>query len=82
MNTPTVAPPFEIGQRVVPSDLFGWVYTGLSGKPGAPGACRRYTKGQWVLELMAQVDRKRTTRVTTIRTQSEDDHWWAEKGSL
>ena len=74
-----MAPPFEIGERVLPADLFGWVYTGLSGKPGEP---RRYVKGVWVLELIAQVARKRTTRVVTIRTQSEDEHRWTEKVSL
>lgn len=77
-----MAPPFEIGERVLPADLIGWVYTGLSGKPGEPDASRRYVKGVWVLELIAQVDRKRTTRVVTIRTKSEDEHWWAEKVSL
>jgi hypothetical protein len=82
MSDRNMAPPFEIGERVLPADLFGWVYTGLSGKPGEPGASRRYVKGVWILELIAQVDRKRTTRVVAIRTQSEDEHWWAEKVSL
>ena len=77
-----MAPPFEIGERVLPADLVGWVYTGLSGKPGETGASRRYVKGVWVLELVAQVNRKRTTRVVTISTQSEDEQRWAEKASL
>ena len=81
MSNGKIAPPFEIGQRVLPADLFGWVYTGLSGRPGEKGATRRYVKGLWVLELIARVDRKSTTRVVTIRTQSEDEHWWAEKAS-
>lgn len=81
MSDGNTVPPFEIGDRVRPADLFGWVYTGLSGRPGEKGATRRYVKGVWVLELIARVDRKSTTRVTTIRTQSEDEHWWSEKAS-
>ena len=51
---------------MLPADLFGWVYTGLSGRPDEKSATRRYVKGLWVLELMARVDRKSTTRVVTI----------------
>ena len=74
--------PFELGERVLPGELFGWEYTGLSGRPGATGATRRYVKGEWVLELLAQADRKRITKVVTIRTLSEDKRWWAEKAPL
>jgi hypothetical protein len=77
-----LVPPLEIGQRVLPADLIGWVYSGLSGKPGESGASRRYTKGIWVLELIAHADRKRRTSVVTIRTQSDDKQWWAEKAAL
>ena len=82
MSRESLVPPFERGDRVLPADLLGWVYSGLSGKLGDSGASRRYTKGMWVLELIAHADRKRTTRVVTIRTQSEDKQWWAEKGTL
>ena len=44
MSNGKIAPPFEIGQRVLPADLFGWVYTGLAGRPGETGATRRYVK--------------------------------------
>lgn len=81
MSDPNSIPPFELGERVLPDDLIGWVYTGLFGKPGEPDASRRYVKGIWVLELIAHIDRKRSTRVVTIRTQSEDKQWWAEKAS-
>ena len=81
MSNPRIAPPFEIGDRVIPADLLGWVYTGLSGRPGEKGATRRYIKGMWVLELIARTDRKSTTRVMAIRTLSEDKLWWAAKSS-
>ena len=63
---------FEFGERVQPADCFGWAYTELSGQRGEPGVSLRYFNGAQVLELIAQVDRK---------TQSEDEHWWAEKNS-
>ncbi len=77
-----LVPPFEIGQRVLPADLFGWIYSGLSGKPGESGASRRFTKGIWVLALIAHADRKRRTRVVTIRTKLDDEQWWAERAAL
>ena len=79
MSGRSVVPPFEVGDRVLPANLLGWVYTGLSGTPGETGASRRYTKGMWVLELNAHADRKRLTKVKAMRTQSEDTHWWTEK---
>jgi len=82
MSHRNLVPPFKLGERVLPADLLGWVYTGLSGRPGEPGASRRYVKGVWVLELIAQADRKRITKVVTVRTNSEDEHWWAAKASL
>lgn len=74
-------PPFELGGRVRPNDLIGWVYTGLSGRPGESGAARRYVKGQWVLEVAALADRKRSARIVALRTQTDDEHWWAEKAA-
>jgi hypothetical protein len=74
-------PPFEIAERVLPGKLIGWIYRGLSGTPGKPGASRRYTKGEWVLEVVAHADQKRSARVVTIRTLSEDKIWWAQRAA-
>lgn len=81
MNRDTMAP-FEIGERIAPISLVGWNYVGLSGIPDQPNASRRYTKGMWVLELMARSDRKRSARVLSIRTETEDKRWWADKACL
>lgn len=69
--------PFQIGERVRPSQLVAWAYAGLTGKPDKdPHAVRRYKKGQWVLEIRAYGDRTRPARVMSIRTSAEDDQHW------
>ena len=83
MNTDfSPAPPFEVGERIAPISLVGWNYVGLTGIPDQPNASRRYTKGMWVLEVGARTDRKRSARVLSIRTDSEDKQWWAAKAPL
>lgn len=72
-------PPFEIGDRVEPSQLVSWVYTGLSGKPGKDkNAVRRYKKGIWVLEVRAHEHSTRTSRVVSIRNSDDDETFWRE----
>jgi hypothetical protein len=37
--------PFDVGDRVLPEELVGWTFTGLSGKPGKDSnAVRRFTE--------------------------------------
>jgi hypothetical protein len=73
--------PYKAGDRVRPSDLTGWAYTGLTGKPDLdPKAVRRYRKGDWVLELRALSDWRVAARVVSCRTIQEDQRWWREAG--
>ncbi len=81
MNDTHLSPPFEVGERVLPADLLGWDYTGLSGTPGSSGASRRYTRGMWVMELIAHTNKQKPTRVVTMRTQADDKLWWAERAA-
>ena len=72
-----MASPFQVGDRVDPAALATWSYVGLSGRPDEdPAAVRRYTKGQWLLEVRALSDRNRPSRVMSIRTSAEDALWW------
>jgi hypothetical protein len=73
-------PPFEIGDRIRPSELHGWTYVGLSGRPDRDAhAVRRYRKGHWCLELRAYANRALLAKVVSIRTLEEDTAWWAAK---
>ncbi len=72
-------PPFEVGERIAPTSLFGWTYLGLTGIPDKPKSYRRYTKGMWVLELRARSNRNSFVQVLSIRTEAEDRQWWAQK---
>jgi len=75
----TTDQPFKAGERVRPTDLIGWSYTGLTGKPDAdPKAVRRYRKGDWVLELRAFSDWRTPARVVSCRTIQEDQRWWRD----
>ena len=71
--------PFQVGEKVVPFGLMGWDYVGLAGVPDQPNASRRYIKGMWVLELSALSNKKKPTRVLSIRTEVEDQRWWAAR---
>ncbi len=71
--------PFTIGERIRPDQIRTWEYVGLSGMPGRDKhSVRRFKKGDWVLELRAQIDPRATTRVVSIRTLHEDDRHWVE----
>ncbi len=71
--------PFKVGDRVHPDSLVTWTYTGLSGKPGKDKrAVRRYRKGIWILEVFAQVDPARWSRVASICTSEQDESRWRE----
>ena len=71
--------PFEVGQRVAPSQLLTWTYAGLTGKPGRDKhAVRRFTKGHWTLEMQAHENRRANARVVSIRTLEEDANHWQE----
>ena len=68
--------PYEVGDRVSADQLASWEYKGLSGKPGGENACRRYAKGQWILEVHAGVNPRARTRVVAIRTiEADSKHW-------
>ena len=72
--------PFQVGDRVSSADLATWSYVGLSGRPDVDrNAVRRYTKGQWVLEVRALSDRNRPSRVMSVRTSGEDADWWQDQ---
>jgi hypothetical protein len=72
--------PFDVGDRVLPEELVGWTFTGLSGKPGKDSnAVRRFTRGDWVLEIRALEQRKRRTTVVAIRTRAQDEEWWRDQ---
>ncbi|MCP5178985.1 MAG: hypothetical protein R3E84_05030 [Pseudomonadales bacterium] len=64
-----------------PDELWGWEYVGLSGKPGLENAVRRFTNGDWALEVRALKDPGAPTRVVSIRTLAEDNAHWAETRS-
>ena len=71
--------PYEVGDRVAPSQLTSWDYTGLSGKPGVDKtAVRRFKKGMWVLEIQAHANRRRSSRVVSIRSTDADERFWSE----
>ena len=72
------APPFDVGERVHRNQLLSWKYTGLSGKPGAKKAVRRFKKGQWVVEVYAHVDPTQASRVVSVRTAEQDRIHWTE----
>jgi len=75
--------PFQIGDRVRPTQLHGWTYTGLTGKPDIDSsAVRRYTNGWWLLEVRAYQNRTRLASVVSIRTPDEDKQWWSDKRKL
>ena len=75
----TAAPPFHVGQRLRQADLVGWTYTGLTGTPDVdPAAVRRFSKGDWILELRAYGNRNRASSVMSIRTIEQDRHWWQQ----
>lgn len=74
--------PYEVGHRVHLQELYGWTYTGLEGKPGIDThAVRRYVKGDWVLEIRAHTDQRRSAAVVSIRTREQDTQWWAAERS-
>jgi len=74
-----VEAPFEIGERIHPDQLQTWVYAGLTGKPGRDKhAVRRFTKGDWTMEVRAHKDPRTPSRVVSIRTLAEDDEYWVE----
>ena len=57
----------------------GWTYTGLTGTPDVdPAAVRRFSKGDWILELRAHGNRNRASSVMSIRTIEQDRHWWQQ----
>ena len=71
--------PFKAGDRVRSEELATWQYVGLRGRPGKDKtAVRRFTKGQWSLEVYAHLDHRRSTRVVSIRTLEEDATFWRE----
>ena len=70
--------PFEVGEKVTADQLVGWDYKGLSGKPGAKGASRRFGKGHWILEVCAHVNPRARTHVMAIRTLAADATHWRE----
>ena len=71
--------PFRVGERIRPEELVTWNYLGLSGRPGHDRhAVRRYRKGDWVLEIRANVNVRTPAVVTSIRTSLEDDAFWKE----
>jgi hypothetical protein len=72
--------PFSIGERVNPDQLLTWSYAGLSGKPGRDErAVRRFSKGDWMMEVSAHANPRASTRVVSIRTLAEDSAYWAQK---
>lgn len=74
------SPPFEVGERISPASLHGWIYAGLSGTPDKDvNASRRYTKGMWVLELQAFSNKQRPAKVLAVRTETEDKEWWDQQ---
>ena len=74
-----IEPPFQVGERVHPSQLISWAYAGLSGKPGIDkNAVRRFKKGTWVLEVLAHERSVRASRVVSIRNSDEDEIYWRE----
>ena len=71
--------PYEVGDRIDQNELIGWVYTGLSGRPGKDKhAVRRFKRGMWVLEVHAHTRPDRSSRVVSIRSSDEDEHFWSE----
>ena len=68
--------PYQVGQRVLPQELYGWTYTGLQGKPGDADSVRRYTKGDWVMQIRAHANQSRSAAVVSIRTREQDAQWW------
>ena len=76
--------PYEVGQFVRPQELYSWTYTGLQGKPGIDvDSVRRYVKGDWVLQIRAHSDQRRSAAVVSIRTSAQDAQWWtAERSRL
>lgn len=76
----TTATPFHVGERIRLEELIGWTFTGVSGRPGKDvDSVRRYTKGDWVMEIQALADRKRRAPVVAIRTREQDDEWWRDE---
>lgn len=71
--------PFKVGQRIRPEDLATWQYAGLSGIPGRDKhAVRRFTKGDWSMEVRALINRSKLTSVVSIRTSEQDAMYWQE----
>ena len=71
--------PFRVGERIRSDQLVTWNYLGLSGRPGHDRlAVRRYRKGDWVLEIRANLNVRAPSVVTSIRTSLEDDAFWKE----
>jgi len=68
--------PYEVGQLMHPQELFSWTYTGLQGKPGDADSVRRYVKGDWVLQVRAHADQRRSATIISIRTREQDAQWW------
>jgi hypothetical protein len=74
--------PYAVGQQVRPQELYGWTYTGLQGRPGVDAhSVRRYVKGDWVLQVRAHTDQRRSATVISIRTREQDAQWWTDERS-
>lgn len=71
--------PFKVGEKLRPDQLLSWQYAGLTGKPGVDKhAVRRFTKGEWTMEVCALQARNTPTRVVSIRTLGDDVIHWQE----
>jgi len=73
--------PYEAGQLVRPQELYSWTYTGLQGTPGDADSVRRYVKGDWVLQVRAHADQRRSATIISIRTREQDAQWWTARRS-
>ena len=62
------SPPFEVGERISPTSLYGWIYVGLSSTPDKD-----------VKELQAFSNKQRPAKVLAVRTETEDKEWWDQQ---